>query len=94
VLCGLCCIADSACVCLCVCHNVCAFVCLCSTGNGCCSSSCRRLFPAFQTIRAISKVLSARVAEHMVEAGLGTMPEGCNDWQSFVAANMWTADDL
>eukprot|EP00775_Hariotina_reticulata_P013302 gene13302-13431_t len=53
-----------------------------------------RLFPAFQNIRAISKVLSARVAEHMVEAGLGTAPEGCHDWESYVAANMWTADEL
>jgi malic enzyme len=53
-----------------------------------------RLFPPFQSIRAISKVLTARVAEKMVDAGLGTAPEGCNDWESFVASNMWNADAL
>jgi malic enzyme len=53
-----------------------------------------RLFPPFQSIRAISKVLTARVAEKMVEAGLGTAPEGCNDWESYVASNMWNADAL
>lgn len=53
-----------------------------------------RLFPPFQSIRAISKVLTARVAEHMVEAGLGTNPEGCSDWEGYVAASMWTADRL
>eukprot|EP00879_Flechtneria_rotunda_P001497 GHRR01001653.1.p1 GENE.GHRR01001653.1~~GHRR01001653.1.p1 ORF type:complete len:385 (+),score=134.68 GHRR01001653.1:1139-2293(+) len=53
-----------------------------------------RLFPPFQNIRAISKVLTARVAEHMVETGLGTPPEGVKDWENFVAANMWTASKL
>ncbi|WIA17257.1 hypothetical protein OEZ85_014130 [Tetradesmus obliquus] len=53
-----------------------------------------RLFPPFQSIRAISKVLTARVAEKMVDAGLGTAPEGCNDWESYVASNMWNADAL
>ncbi|KAF6252741.1 cytosolic NADP malic enzyme [Scenedesmus sp. NREL 46B-D3] len=53
-----------------------------------------RLFPPFQSIRAISKVLTARVAEKMVAAGLGTVPEGCSDWEAFVASNMWNADGL
>ncbi|KAF8065915.1 ME6 [Scenedesmus sp. PABB004] len=53
-----------------------------------------RLFPAFQSIRTISKVLSARVAEHMVKAGLGAAPEGVTDWEGYVAANMWTAEQL
>lgn len=53
-----------------------------------------RLFPAFQNIRAISKVLTAHVGQHMVEVGLGTTPDGCTDWEEFVASNMWTADQL
>lgn len=53
-----------------------------------------RLFPAFQNIRAISKVLTAHVAQHMVATGLGTTPAGCTDWEAFVADNMWTADKL
>lgn len=58
------------------------------------SSYHTRLFPAFQNIRAISKVLSAHVAQHMVSVGLGTTPAGCTDWEEYVAKNMWTADQL
>lgn len=53
-----------------------------------------RLFPAFQNIRAISKVLTAHVGEHMVEVGLGSTPAGCVKWEEYVASNMWTADHL
>lgn len=53
-----------------------------------------RLFPAFQNIRAISKILTAHVAQHMVQVGLGTCPPGCTNWEDYVAANMWTADQL
>eukprot|EP00878_Enallax_costatus_P000281 GHUV01000353.1.p1 GENE.GHUV01000353.1~~GHUV01000353.1.p1 ORF type:complete len:585 (+),score=89.41 GHUV01000353.1:46-1755(+) len=53
-----------------------------------------RLFPPFQNIRAISKLVTARVGEHMVKAGLGSAPEGCTDWETYVANNMWTADQL
>lgn len=53
-----------------------------------------RLFPAFQNIRAISKVLSAHVGQHMVEVGLGSTPAGCVNWEEYVASNMWTADQL
>lgn len=60
----------------------------------CCFARARRLFPAFQNIRAISKVLTARVAEHMVKAGLGTTPEGCADWETYVASHMWNASEL
>ncbi len=50
-----------------------------------------RLFPAFDHIRAISKVLAARVAEHMVATGDGGKPEQCGQWEEYVAQNMWTA---
>eukprot|EP00878_Enallax_costatus_P000619 GHUV01000720.1.p1 GENE.GHUV01000720.1~~GHUV01000720.1.p1 ORF type:complete len:526 (+),score=186.74 GHUV01000720.1:291-1868(+) len=53
-----------------------------------------RLFPAFKTIRTISKKLTARVAEHMVKAGLGSTPEGCDDWETYVAENMWHFEHL
>jgi hypothetical protein len=53
----------------------------------------RRLFPAFQKIRQVSKVLTARVAAHMVAAGLGSTPEGwCGDWEAYVAEQMWHYD--
>jgi hypothetical protein len=52
------------------------------------------LFPAFQNIRAISKVLTAHVGQHMVEVGLGSTPPGCVNWEEYVAFNMWTADQL
>lgn len=60
----------------------------------CCACCCFRLFPAFQNIRAISKILTAHVGQHMVEAGLGSTPDGCTNWEEYVAANMWTADQL
>lgn len=54
-----------------------------------------RLFPAFQTIRYISKVLAARVAEHMIAAHVGTAPPGAeSDWEAYVVDSMWTADQL
>jgi malate dehydrogenase (oxaloacetate-decarboxylating)(NADP+) len=53
-----------------------------------------RLFPAFQNIRSISKVLTAHVGQHMVEVGLGSTPPGCVNWEEYVAFNMWTADQL
>jgi hypothetical protein len=56
---------------------------------------CCRLFPAFQKIRQISKVLTARVAEHMVGAGLGTTPQDFSgDWESYVADKMWHYDHM
>jgi hypothetical protein len=55
----------------------------------------RRLFPAFQKIRQISKVLTARVAEHMVGAGLGATPgDFAGDWETYVADKMWHYDHM
>lgn len=95
------CIAPAACTVLCVCAGL--TVRLCATyvqlqslpDHAClCTLPARRLFPAFQNIRAISKVLSAHVGQHMVEVGLGTTPPGCTNWEEYVASNMWTADQL
>lgn len=49
-----------------------------------------RLFPPFQQIREVSKVLAARVAEHMVSAGLSDvqLPAGAS-WESYVGDHMW-----
>ncbi|WIA08394.1 hypothetical protein OEZ85_007833 [Tetradesmus obliquus] len=54
-----------------------------------------RLFPPFQRIRAISKVLAGRVAQHMVAAGLGALPgDFTGDWEVYVADRMWHYDHM
>eukprot|EP00197_Chlamydomonas_leiostraca_P005503 CAMPEP_0202866184 /NCGR_PEP_ID=MMETSP1391-20130828/7245_1 /ASSEMBLY_ACC=CAM_ASM_000867 /TAXON_ID=1034604 /ORGANISM="Chlamydomonas leiostraca, Strain SAG 11-49" /LENGTH=597 /DNA_ID=CAMNT_0049546107 /DNA_START=115 /DNA_END=1908 /DNA_ORIENTATION=- len=49
------------------------------------------LFPPFHEIAQVSRTLIAKVAEHIVESGMGTRPEGegAYGWEVFTDDHMW-----
>lgn len=48
-----------------------------------------KLFPDFDSIRAVSHDLTARVCELMERDGVGTKPAGVTDWRKYVDSQFW-----
>jgi malate dehydrogenase (oxaloacetate-decarboxylating)(NADP+) len=48
-----------------------------------------KLFPDFDSIRAVSHDLTARVCELMERDGVGAKPAGVTDWRKYVDSQFW-----